>query len=186
MERVAAAPSLIKRTFEGLQKRIELGGGRLFLQDDSGEAGRYACSFQPPATAEEIQSLLDSTGLDMPGSYLELLQLTNGCSLFDHELYGGASCLIAADQAEHLYETYQEPGYLMIAVVFDDRIVMDCEKYARGEEDYMLVGNSAAPVKELTSLGSDFETWFSRFVVSNGAKFWTWRSAGAMPGYSKG
>lgn len=168
--------SLINNTIIGLKKKMELLSGYLYLQDREGNVERYICMFGQSASTEEIERLMTSTGLKIPSDYLDFLKISNGCSLFNHEIYGGENSLFPLDQVEYLYTNVNNGrGYLEIAYISDDTIIIDCNAYSAGEKNYLLVGNSTSSFEDFRNLGSDFETWFYRFIITGGSKFWNWR-----------
>lgn len=81
-----------------------------------------------PASAEEIASLLTETGLKLPTDYLEFLQSTNGCILFQYEDLGGFE-LLGTDKLRnenHLQRnTYEE--------VWDNRLTVFCRILGDGD-----------------------------------------------------
>nr|WP_186812164.1 SMI1/KNR4 family protein [Paenibacillus xylanexedens] len=167
--------SLVKNTIDGLKRRLELSNEYIHIQDREGNVERYNCKFAEPANNEEIERLVASTGLKIPLDYLDFLKMCNGCSLFNHEIYGGESSLFPLDQVEYLYTSVNRvKGYLEIAYISDDTILIDCKAYSRGEKNYVLVGNSSSSFEDYKSLECNFETWLYRFIITNGSKYWVW------------
>lgn len=169
--------SLVKNTYNGLKKRLDVSHNYIYLQNRDGDVDRYSCEFNRSVSDEEIEQLVNSTKLKVPKDYLEFLKVTNGCSLFNHELFGGENLLFPIDQVEYLYNNVNKfTDYLLIANIYDDNIVIDCNRYTNGDDNYLLVGPSTSSFDNLRPLGCNFETWFYRFVITNGTKYWTWYS----------
>lgn len=166
---------LVKNTIDGLKRRLELSNDFLYIQDDEGNVERYNCKFNEPVREGEIERLIESTGLNIPLDYLDFLKITNGCSLFNHEIYGGETILFPLDQIEYMYKNvYESTGHLKIAYIFDDMIMIDCNAYSKGEEKYLFVGNSTSSLENFKSLNCNFGTWLYRFITANGEKYWNW------------
>lgn len=168
--------SLVRNTYNGLKKRLELSDQYIYMQDRDGNVDRYTCElFNRSVSDKEIEHLITSTGLDIPTEYLEFLKVSNGCSLFNHELFGGENLLFPIDQVEYLYNNVNKAtGYLQIGTIFDDSIVIDCNRYKNRDDNYLLVGPSTSSFDNLRDIKCNFETWFYRFVITNGSQFWLW------------
>jgi hypothetical protein len=167
--------SLVKNTINGLKKKLEMSNEYLYLQDREGNVERYVCKFAQPVGDDEIERFIASTGQKIPLDYLDFLRVTNGCSLFNHEIYGGESNLFPIDQVEYLYtKVNRSRGYLEIAYISDETIMIDCNAYSMGEKNYMFVGNSTSSFEGFNGLGCDFGTWLYRFIITNGSKYWNW------------
>ncbi|MFD1952863.1 SMI1/KNR4 family protein [Paenibacillus thailandensis] len=169
--------SLVRETLNGLTSILEINKNFIYILDGNGEVGKYTCKFNRGVTEQEIEDFKTSTGLVIPGEYIEFLKITNGCDLFNHELYGGENTFYPIDQVDYLYNTvYKINGLLQIAYISGDWIVIDCKKYSSGDEKYMHVVNSAASLEDdLRCLGCNFETWFNRYIATNGKNYWSWK-----------
>lgn len=167
--------SFVQNTMNGLKKKLELSSGYLYLQDREGNVERYSCTFGQPVSDGEIDRFEAYTEQKIPLDYLDFLKFSNGCSLFNHEIYGGEKKLFPLDQVEYLYANVNSRrGYLEIAYISDDTIMIDCNAYSNGEKNYMFAGNSTSSFEDFKSLGCNFETWLYRFISTNGSKYWTW------------
>lgn len=167
--------SLVKNAINGLKKKLEISNDYLYLQDREGNVERYVCKFARPVGDGEIERFIASIGQKIPLDYLDFLKISNGCSLFNHEIYGGENTLFPLDQVEYLYTSVNRSrGYLEIAYISDDTVVIDCNAYSKGEKNYLFVGNSTSSFVDFKSLGCNFETWLYRFITTNGSKYWNW------------
>ncbi|WP_397379395.1 SMI1/KNR4 family protein [Paenibacillus sp. YYML68] len=61
----------------------------MYIQNKNGEIDTYSCTFHPPASKSDIERLESEIGINIPLDYRNFLETCNGCSLFDHTLYGG-------------------------------------------------------------------------------------------------
>src|SRR5688572_18138795 len=61
--------------------------------NEDGFTYKATCTFNSPASDEQIHSFEKKTGLFLPEDYKEFLKITNGCRLFDNVESGGENDL---------------------------------------------------------------------------------------------
>ncbi|WP_088070058.1 SMI1/KNR4 family protein [Gottfriedia luciferensis] len=87
--------SIVKRTLASLKKRLEENGNIIRFQGEEGYLSRVECTFNSPASDEELKSFEKETGFILPNDYKEFLKISNGCRLFDDVEYAEKSNYIA-------------------------------------------------------------------------------------------
>ncbi|MCP1135640.1 SMI1/KNR4 family protein [Paenibacillus polysaccharolyticus] len=130
--------------------------------------------FKPGAPEDKINDLNTFFSTTLPPDYINFLQCCNGASLFEHPEYGGEITLYSAQDIIH----YNEPAdrKIVVANIQDDRIIIDLDLHQSGNQNYLLLCESMNPVEYSGSFNTNFETWLERFIVSQGSKFWYWKT----------
>jgi len=164
---------LIFKSINSLKKRLE-NNELLELQLDEGYLTQATCKFSEPASENDLLEFQKKLGYKLPNDYINFLMITNGCSLFDHPQYGGESYLYKWQDIKKV--TYEEPndGYLKIAYIYQDDIIIDLKAYNNGSNNYIMVKGHIDYFHEARPLNMNFELWFDRFIISQGVKFWNW------------
>ncbi|WP_285108854.1 hypothetical protein [Paenibacillus sp. UMB4589-SE434] len=101
-----------------------------------GDVDNYSCDFRPPATESQIQTLLEYYP-QLPSGILEFLKITNGCSLFEHAVYGGCDLLLGVDEV--IYLNRNNDSRIEIASICYDHIIVDISEFISGNEHYMYI-----------------------------------------------
>ncbi|MBM7692479.1 hypothetical protein JOC77_001909 [Peribacillus deserti] len=167
--------SIVKQTLNSLKKRLEEGGDIIPVQSEHGHVYKATCTFNPPASDEEITNFERQTGLLLPSDYKAFLKIANGCRLFDDIEYGGEIELFSLEQIIELNEHYDQfEGCYVIAYIYQDNIVINSKVYSENQKNYLLWKGHIDQFKEALPLKMNFELWLDRFVTSQGAKFWWW------------
>lgn len=164
---------IVDKTINSIRKRL-LENGQIQLQMSEGYITEGTCKFYDPVDEKELNDFIKELGYQLPEDYKRFLQITNGCRLFDHPIYGGESYLYGLIEIPQ--QTYEEPneGYLKIGCIYQDNIVIDLKAYSEGNLNYLLVKDHIEPFHDSRKLNMNFELWLDRFVVSQGSKFWDW------------
>ncbi|MDQ0897567.1 hypothetical protein QFZ80_001395 [Paenibacillus sp. V4I7] len=63
---------------------------------------------------------------------------------------------------------------MKIAYIYQDNIVINLDAYNEGSNNYLMVKGHIDHFQESRPLLMNFELWFDRFIMSQGAKFWNW------------
>jgi hypothetical protein len=162
----------VHKTLDGLKKRLV--NNKLLVQGDEGFVVEMEFQFNDPASEEEIQEFIQSTGVQLPQDYQAFLRIHNGAILFQ-PWYGGqmelfpVSKIIKEKVSIGIFlESWfpigcQDGGFLMI----------DGDNANRGDQDYLLWWESSR-YEDVEHLNLNFELWLDRFIISQGAKFWHW------------
>lgn len=167
--------SIVIQTLNTLKKRLNENHNILQIQDKEGYLYNANCTFNPPASEEEIQNFEKQTGLLIPPDYKAFLKITNGCRLFDDITFGGEIELYSLKQIIELNEHYERyEGCYDIAYISQDNIVINSESYSQNKRNYLFWKSQIESFEEAAPLESNFELWLDRFVVSQGSKFWWW------------
>lgn len=173
----------MNNSIKALKKILSI-NEQLLLPSPDGEIVPHVCSFKPPATAEEINLLETTTGFKLPDDYRNFLETCNGCSLFDHHLYGGEAQLHGIQEIIKRYHNVDIKNVLQVAWIYQDIIVIDIDKVKSGEKEYMFVKQSTIFYQPGRNLFCNFETWLERFISTNGAKYWDWKTEPNKMDYS--
>ncbi|MGK5512354.1 SMI1/KNR4 family protein [Brevibacillus formosus] len=166
--------TLIELSIESLKKRQEK-DGYFDVYWGEGEIHKAICKFNPPVTFEELEKLESKTDWILPEDYKNFLMIANGCKLFDDPKYGGENDLYKLEELiDFNYEDPYEECY-SIAYIYGENIVINSKKYQEGNPNYLYVKDKIDQFEEAVPLGMNFESWFDRFVVCQGQKFWNWK-----------
>jgi len=130
--------------------------------------------FKPSASEDKIKELSQYFSTLLPQDYINFLQLCNGASLFEDPEYGGESTLYSVQDVIHLNNA--SDSRIVIANILDDRILIDLERWRSQDEQYLLLCESLNPIENAGRFYSNFETWLERFIISQGSKFWYWKT----------
>ncbi|BFH18114.1 SMI1/KNR4 family protein [Paenibacillus melissococcoides] len=164
--------NLSKEAIQALKAKLEENGGSIEMQRGSGDVSRVTCTFNPPATVNELNDFVRKTKFILPEDYINFLKICNGCRLFDDIEYGGESELYSLE--EILLYTYEDPFYgrFKIAYIYQDNIVIDFRRYMEGDKNYLMVKDHLSGFDECIALGMSFGLWLDKFIKSRGEKFW--------------
>ncbi|WP_285769010.1 SMI1/KNR4 family protein [Peribacillus sp. SI8-4] len=161
---VEEAINLMKKRLAQKDLSIEMKGEGIIYQS--------TCTFNSPASDEEIQSFEKKTGLHLPGDYKEFLKITNGCRLFESRKSGGENDLYSLeDIINYTYEVPYE-GCFKVACIYQDNIVINGGAIAMGDKEYIMVKGHLDDFEEGRKLHMSFAEWIERFLSDQGEKFW--------------
>ncbi|MEM1504800.1 SMI1/KNR4 family protein [Domibacillus sp. 8LH] len=167
--------SIVKQTISALKKRLEQNDNVIDVQSERGHVYKAKCTFNHPASDEEIANFENKTGLILPPDYKAFLRITNGCQLFDDVEHGGEIELYSLEQILELNEYYDElDGCYDIAYIHQDNIVINSKLYSENQKNYLLWKDHTEQFTEAQPLQMNFELWMDRFIMSQGEKFWWW------------
>lgn len=165
---------LIGRSIEALQERLRKGNGLIELQLEEGYITQAKCRFYGPIDQEEIENTEQHLGLQLPEDYRKFLTITNGCSLFDDPEYGGEAQIYTLQEAMRYTFGEGSEGYLKVAWIYQDEIMINLKAYNDGLPNYLYVKDHIEHYVDAIPLNVNFELWLDRFIVSQGSKFWNW------------
>ncbi|MDQ0229220.1 SMI1/KNR4 family protein [Metabacillus malikii] len=168
--------NIVKQTINSLIKRLNENGNIIQVQTNEGYLYNANCTFNPPASDIDISNFEKSTGLILPVDYKEFLKMTNGCRLFDDINYGGEIELYSLEKIiEFNHKGYDEcEGCYDIAYIYQDNIVINSKLVSQDKRNYLFWKDHIEQFYDAVPLKMNFELWFDRFVVCQGAKFWWW------------
>jgi hypothetical protein len=89
--------NLVEEAIQALKTKLEENGGSIEVQPGDGDLSRVTCTFNPPATVDELNDFVRKTKFVLPEDYINFLKICNGCILFDDIGYGGESELYSLD-----------------------------------------------------------------------------------------
>lgn len=164
----------VVKTVTALQQRLAENENTLQVQLEEGYVYRATCTFNPPATDEEIMNFEQQTGYVLPRDYRRFLKITNGCRLFDDIKYGGEIQLYSLQEIRDYHYEEAFEGCFTIASIYQDHLVIKGKEVLQNEPHYLYAKGHIDQFKAATPLQLNFETWFDRFVLCQGAKFWLW------------
>lgn len=165
---------LISKSIEALQERLIKGNGLIELQLKEGYITKAKCEFYEPVVEEVLERIEEQLGFELPVDYRNFLAITNGCSLFDDPEYGGEAQVYKWQEALGFTVGDDSEGYLKVAWIYQDEIVIDLKAYKNGLQNYLYVKNYIDNYNDVRPLNMNFELWLDRFIISQGAKFWNW------------
>jgi len=164
----------IEKTMSSLMKRLESNNNLLILQLEEGYITEATCTFNEPASDKDINDFSKLIGQELPDDYIQFLKITNGCRLFDHPKYGGENYIYSLK--EMMPNTYEEldKRYLKIGYFYQESLFIDFKLHISGTGNYLFVKDSIEQFSKGRALNMNFELWFDRFVINQGAKFWNY------------
>ncbi|WP_057914163.1 SMI1/KNR4 family protein [Peribacillus muralis] len=144
---------------------------QVFEAKEDGFIYQATCTFNSPASDEDIHSFEKKTGLLLPEDYKEFLKITNGCRLFERESGGENDLYSLEDIINYTYEVPYE-GCFKVACIYQDNIVINGEAVSKGDKDYIMVKGHIDDFEESKKLHMSFADWIERFISHQGEKFW--------------
>lgn len=167
--------SLVTQTLNALKTRLQENNNSLQIQNEKGYLYQATCTFNPPASDEEIHHFEKQTGFLLPPDYKAFLKLTNGCRLFDDIHLGGEIELYSLQQIIDLNKHFTPyEGFYAIAYIYQDNILINSSAHSENKRNYLFWKGYIESFEEAKPLDSNFELWLDRFIVSQGVKFWWW------------
>jgi hypothetical protein len=159
---------IIGNTLTSLKNRLEP-KGHLQLQVEGGYLYFARCVFYDPVLDYDLEQFMQKINVQLPVDYIQFLKNTNGCKLFDDVKFGGEAVIFSLKVLIKFYDENNN-GYLKIACIYQDNIYIDLKSSINRLPNYIMIGDH----QEYRPLNMNFELWFDRLVVSQGAKFWEW------------
>lgn len=160
-------------TFEAFKEWSDQNDGYIEILVPTGKTA-VINKFKPSVSEDKIKELSDYFSTPLPPDYINFLRLCNGASLFEDPEYGGENFLYSAQDIMHYNEA--SDSKIVIANILDDRILIDLDRWRSQDEQYLLLCESLYSVEHTGSFYSNFETWLERFILSQGSKFWYWKT----------
>lgn len=161
------------KVFEDFKQWSDRNQGRIEIINRNGlEIGLN--KFKPAASDEKIKDLTDFFSSQFPSDYINFLRFCNGASLFEDLEYGGVNFFYSVSEVIHYNEATERK--IVVANILDDRIIIDLDRWQSGTEEYLLLSEDMYSKEHTGSFYSNFETWLERFVISQGEKFWYWKT----------
>lgn len=140
--------------------------------NENGIVFKATCTFNSPASDEQILAFEEKTGLLLPDDYKAFLKITNGCRLFDHVEMGGENDIYSLeDIINYTYEEDYE-GCYKVACIYQDNIVIHGKDVSNGKQDYIMVKGHIDDFEESKPLHMSFSEWLEQFISREGIKFW--------------
>lgn len=160
-------------SFKAFKEWSDQNEGRIEILTPAGKTTAIN-KFKPSAPEDKIKELSDYFSTPLPPDYINFLRLCNGASLFEDPEYGGENFLYSAQDVMHYNEASNSK--IVVANILDDRILIDLDRWRSQDEQYLLLCESLYSVEHSGNFYSNFETWLQRFIISQGSKFWYWRT----------
>ncbi len=161
----------------GLKERLN-NDGRMIKTTPEGINVEVECTFEEPASLEEITQAEKDFKMKFPEDYKEFLLLHNGATLFsmideDGENCGGELWLFSIDEIKEALEDYniKKGKFLPIGSVLDQSLAIRSEPLKKGSLNYLGI---AEIVDRYESIDLNFELFLSRFITTLGENFWEW------------
>ena len=161
------------KVFEDFKAWSEQNEGRTEILTPAGRMTAIH-KFKPGASEEKIRDLSNFFSTPLPPDYIKFLRFCNGASLFEHPEYGGENFLYSAQDV--IYYNEASDRKIIVANILDDQIIIDLDRWQSGNMEYLLLGESFDPAEAAGRFYSNFEIWLERFVISQGTKFWYWKT----------
>ncbi len=152
--------------------------GKLKIITEEGNIEIAQCSFQDPATAEEIKKAEKEFKFEFPDDYKQFLLTHNGATIFsmlDEEgnEMGGELWLFSIDEIREALDDYdiKKGEYLPIGSVLDQSLAICSKPLKKNSLNYLGI---AETVDEYEPIQLNFELFLTRYITSSGQNFWEW------------
>ncbi|EIT84882.1 hypothetical protein A374_14360 [Fictibacillus macauensis ZFHKF-1] len=178
-----------RNALNGLKKRLELGNGFIYNQDDEGEVVKESCSFSEGISSAAILDFEKSLQKELPPDYTDFLKVHNGANLFQTEYSMGLEIF----PLEHIptvidgLQALELPNHWLPLAYHDSYtgyIYMDLNK-AKGRKSNYLLFAELCDMNEPTYLQCNFEMFIERFIMVQGNNYWDWHLITAENAYNK-
>ncbi|WP_374723295.1 SMI1/KNR4 family protein [Calidifontibacillus erzurumensis] len=161
---------------KALKQRLEA-TGKLTLQREDGELREVTCEWNDPASEKELADFSLKTGWYLPEGYRQFLKLHNGAKIFTDsidyfELFDLNNIIKYYREYEINYKGAYKKSWYMIGYYkgFGDYLFIDAEKAANNNSSYLVYVQTG----DIQDLPLNFDIWFDRFIVAQGARYWLW------------
>ncbi len=171
----------IERSIKSLKEVLNENGTMLVLGEE-GFTHTVKCTFNAPLKETEITDFIKKTNFIFPKDYQVFLKTNNGAKIFEHlndsgENIGGGLHLYSLDEIEkysHLLQVIleKELSFYPIGYLEGQYLVIDYEQIKQHNPNYLFLSDETL---ELVPLQLNFELFFDRFILCQGAYFWQWR-----------
>ncbi|GMX62716.1 MULTISPECIES: SMI1/KNR4 family protein [Paenibacillus] len=149
----------------------------LWVQRELGYVKPCTCAFYKAATPDQIYSFVKETDFFLPTSYIDFLKMHDGAILFQDqsEYVNPPWYIFGLEEIMEYSEQNELPPNLYAIAKFNQTIIfVDSSLVKEGREDYLFEG--ATFDHEYEAMNLNFELWFERLIVSQGAHFWHWNN----------
>ncbi|MGO4696614.1 SMI1/KNR4 family protein [Paenibacillus sp. 2TAB26] len=147
----------------------------LTIQTTGGETYQTICTFNPPASLNEIESMCELKNWSLPIDYKHFLLYSNGARLFDVvRTYGGIE-LFSIDEILQNHYDYMLDTWIPIANHQGDLLLIDSSR--TDGDNYLFWRDFGELIDQQTfSFKINFRTWFERIILCQGERFWLWQN----------
>ena len=148
-----------------------------------GDAVEVECSFNKPATEQDITIFEQKNCIILPEQYKAFLKYTNGAILFKGTSYDeGGFILQPLDKLIETTKKYVSYGYdikekwIVFAEIFgnSDFLLFDLEYFKAEPRKFIIDGDSGYQSNEWSYINGDFFSWLNRVIITNGDAYWRW------------
>ncbi|WP_340398511.1 SMI1/KNR4 family protein [Paenibacillus sp. FSL H8-0079] len=171
--------NIVELTLEGLKKRLD-SNNSLLIQGSTGYSEPAKFTFYPGSSNQEIDSLFEEFNLVIPWDYKAFLLSHNGADLFEHPFYGGGIQLYSLNMIRQVYIDYDyvsmiPQGWIPIGSDNGDMLFLNTNECIDRFSSY-LYWTEMLFVDSAIKVDMNFERWFERLIICNGAHFWNWNN----------
>lgn len=171
----------IELILTSLNKRLDK-ENRITIQRENGEILIVTCDWNSPISNHELQEFSLKTQHVLPKGLSLFLKQSNGAKLFNNdglgfdffEIFNLSEMLNYINEYDTniYYQSAYDKNWFMIGNYrgYGDYLFVDSQKVANGEDDYLIFAQDG----DIQRLPMNFETWFDRFIVTQGARYWLW------------
>ncbi|WP_025847579.1 SMI1/KNR4 family protein [Paenibacillus ehimensis] len=149
----------------------------LWVQRELGYVKPCTCAFYKAATPDQIYSFVKETSFFLPTSYIDFLKMHDGAILFQDqsEYVNPPWYIFGLEEIMEYSEQNELPPNLYAIAKYDQIIIfIDSSRVKEGREDYLFEGATIG--HEYEAINLNFELWFERLIVCQGAFFWYWNT----------
>ena len=160
-----------------LVKLTKMVSGKILVKDAFNET-EYNFEWNTPAEQSAIENFEEETGFLIPDYYKEFLLCSNGGIIYKSSDEDDGYELLGIEEIKEYTEELNEAGYdipkgcfIFLRCAFSaDILLFDANK----DSNYILDGDAGYSSNRWEYIKGDFNNFFGRLVLCNGAMFWRW------------
>ncbi|MBD1381695.1 SMI1/KNR4 family protein [Metabacillus arenae] len=166
---------IIYKTLEALKNKLD-DEGNMEVIAEQGNIHTVNCSFNSPICNETLLAFQQESNWTLPDDYKEFLTHHNGARIFEMLLgkvnIGGGLRIYSMQEIQKTYENLQLTStYYPIGYVLESYLLINNKDIEQKNLNYLFI---ASTFPEIKPLNLNFELFFDRFIISQGANFWDW------------
>lgn len=162
--------SSIENTLNALKQRLV--DNSLLIQYEEAIVERVTCTFNSPASKEDISRVSELSSFELPKDYLDLLYYSNGLRLFD-DVYNGGYRIYSVNEVIEDYNLVTPPDHwIPIGSYCGDLIYIDTSKKETG---YLIFQEPTEIPTPTYRFNIGLGDWLEKLIISQGTQFWRWR-----------
>ncbi|GMK40427.1 hypothetical protein PCCS19_34830 [Paenibacillus sp. CCS19] len=150
------------------------------IQRELGYTMTCSFLFYNPATEQLLSEFCNDTGFNLSHGFRKFLMIHDGAILFKDQSNRAEPpwLIFGLDQIVDHLNDFPAPEHMYPIAKYDQTIIYVNDLLLKeGKDNYLYDRTIYDPSDhEGTAIGLNFELWFERLIVSQGAHFWFWNT----------